>query len=408
MILCTYIWHFREPRDRSVNRLDLESASESLVCEAARYGQASEMFGPQAERQYDPVSLPRSLWDQTSGEAAVGQLWDAIPNNLRAPLRNSNPGDEIKICIASPLAAIGELPWEYLADAAQANGVSARLRIARTVPIAASPPSLSVQRPIRVLLVASNPKDERLMDTQRELALLQRSLSADAYCAQILTEPTLEGVRNALVSFQPTIVHFVGHAGVDHGAGMLVLHDPSSGTAWIGASTVAALLPISVRLMCLSTGVSAPNYDIRGLERFAQAPGELRLPSMIFNCRNLTENAAATFWLSFYSNIVAFGGDAAGAFFTAQDATRAVSVTEWGSFALIERSSGSKPFGLTEEADHARYADEIKALLSSRLTSELSERMSQLGEAGSDLFGDRLSEEASRFNELSARLGSKQ
>jgi hypothetical protein len=75
---------------------------------------------------------------------------------------------------------------------------------------------------------------------------------------------------------------------------------------------------------------------------------------------------------------------------------------------LVERSSGANPFSVTQVADPERYADEIKVLLSSQLTSELSDRLRQLGNAGAELLDEPLREERTRLTEFSSKLGFKE
>src|SRR5262249_27966490 len=156
-------------------------------------------------------------------------------------------------------------------------------------------------------------------------------------------------------------LHYVGHSGIDRSSGALILHDETSGTHWISAAELAKALPISVRLLCLSTCISAKNYNVRGLSRFAHASTTLRLPTLVINRYGICESTAKAFWSTFYSALAAKLGDVAGAMFTAQDSVRAGQGDEWGSFSLVQRDGGARPFVLTDTFSPDRYANELQA-----------------------------------------------
>src|SRR5262245_9982813 len=157
------------------------------------------------------------------------------------------------------------------------------VRFLRLVPTLYTSPPLSIVPPIKVLVVVTNPKDERLLRSDVEIQILTQELSKmPQYQLECLMEPKL-GALTAALERSPHIVHYVGHSGINGTAGNLILHDVYEGTHWLSAEQIALLLPSSVRLLCLSTCVTNTNYQTGGLVKFAHAPAGLNLPTTIVN-----------------------------------------------------------------------------------------------------------------------------
>ena len=369
-----------------------------------------------------PVALPldpsasklsRAEWTRSRVPGAewmtVGaQLWSALPPKIREPLLEASPEEPCRVKIASNSPAIDDLPWEWLNDGDLPFALRPHIRLSRSVPIRVAAPPMAVVPPVRVMLAITNPKDDRLLDPQREIEAIVEGLAHPPYELRILQEPTWEALAVELSEYEPHIVHYVGHAGVGQGQGNLILHDWESRSHWISGPELAQALPLSVRLLCLSTCFTAPNYQILGLPRLAHTASTYRLPTTIANRYPVGEESVREFWRTFYVALIEEDGNANEAFHQAQMATAAAPGTQadWGSFSLVIRDQSAQVVHLEEPGGKPRdkRAEEIQAQLASRLASELAEMTRRLGKETPDILQKRSQAEADWASDLAKDL----
>ena len=336
------------------------------------------------------------------------QLWDSIPSAAKAPLLEASDSQPCRLKISSNSPVIDDFPWEWLDDGIdQPFALRAQTRVSRSIPIRLAIPPMRVERPLRVLLVLTNPKDERLLNASKEIYAIRPRLDESPYDLKILEEPRWEALLSTLQE-SPHIVHYIGHAGVERGEGNLILHDWESRTQWIAGSELAQALPPSVRLLCLSTCFTVRNYQILGLPRLAHAPGTTRLPTTVVNRYAVEEEAVSSFWREFYESLARNMGNVNEAF---HDAQRAVSAqpsapADWGSFSLVIRDQTGEGMrlerGRTRSAE--QYGAEIQAQLASQLANDLAERLLGLGSTSADIVQKHYDEAASRASNLAQDL----
>jgi hypothetical protein len=247
----------------------------------------------------------------------------------------------LRIEICSRARWIDDIPWEWLrfgdgGPAALEDGIELVRTAASAYP---SPPEV-LAGPMRVLVVLTNPKDERLLNPYRELDAVAGRLRGHDYAMTLVSKPDLEEFARALESTQPHVLHYIGHSGISGGAGHIILHDEHDGTYWLSATDLATRLPSTARLLCLSTCFTAPNYDIGGLPRIALSSGA-PLPNVIANQHAVEGQSVAEFWHHFYEALVT-GGDVVVA---ADGARRALAKSrpasgDWASFLIVQRDAG--------------------------------------------------------------------
>ena len=244
-------------------------------------------------------------------------------------------------------------------------------------------PPISAPSQIRVLLVITNPKDERLLNPSAEIEAVRPRLSAAPYELRILEEPTMSALVEALHG-EPHIVHYIGHAGIDRGQGNLILHDYRGVSDWISGPELSKALPPSVRLLCLSTCFTVPNYQVLGLPRLAHTSASYRLPTILANRYAVREPGVRGFWEAFYSTLVDQAGNVNEAYHQAQQVVASLSGSEsdWGSFSLVIRDKTglglSIEQGMTKDIN--RSAEEIRAQLISHVANDLAVELSNLGD----------------------------
>ncbi len=355
--------------------------------------------GPNFSREVFQVVLPRafaetafmdepSSWRERQRPAQVARdlgyrMWMQLPKPIRADILSGTPGTPRRVSIVSTATGMDDIPWEWLnADGSDVIAMLPSVRFVRQVPVLYVAPPLTVPLPMRVLIVLTNPKDERLLDAHRELTIIKRGLEGRTdYQVRELLEPRLEALRHAL-EWAPHIIHYVGHAGISGSRGHIILHDERDGTRWLSAAEIARVLPTSVRLLCLSTCVTTRNYQTGGLVRFAHCGSDLPLPTTIVNQYALDEGAAVAFWRRFYPALLTRDGDVVEAFHESrmEASTTSDGTWSWASFSLVVRDGTGHPFriGQTGERRPERFAAEIQAQWSARLANNLANRKRSL------------------------------
>ncbi|MER9762994.1 CHAT domain-containing protein [Mesorhizobium sp. M0138] len=344
------------------------------------------------------VSLPPWSSDPSSGLAS-DWLWGLVPPEAQQKVAMAN--EPVQLMIQSGNVGVDLLPWESLL---RLNLNPVGFSVARLVPSSLRPPPLTVVPPLRMLLVSSNAHDD-IAFNERDRSILRESADSQFYDVREARRATGTSVMGVVQEFDPHIIHFMGHGGIVGGEGAVVLRDETTGlTNWIRASQVSRGLPVSTRLLCISTGFSQRNYDISGLVGFAHAPQSVRLPTSIVNRSDVDESGVAAFWGEFYSELIAERGNVLRAYNTAvARLARAGTLTPTESFSLVIREDGYRPLRLGSTIDPMQHAAEVQAQLAARLATDLQEKLKTFGdtEMGKAL-GESYDEERSRFSDLSS------
>lgn len=316
----------------------------------------------------------------------LGQrMWNNLPEMVRNEALAGSQNDPQRVAILSTATGIDDVPWEWFNDG-QGLQIAATdsARFVRLVPTLYASPPLTVAQPVRVLIVLTNPKDERLLQGGVEIdTVTQGLMNSSDYEVKQLLEPRLDALRREL-EWSPNIIHYVGHAGISRSTGNLILHDEHDGTRWLPANQISRYIPSSVRLLCLSTCVTAENYQIGGLAKFAHCPPEVPLPTTIVNQYAIEQTEAATFWRKFYPAMIKHGGNVVEAFHEARMAVHDENFNScgWASFSLVVRDSAGNPFRITGASgqNQGRVDAEIQAQWATRLANNLASRMRSLGD----------------------------
>lgn len=406
------IWHFSSGSSISKGTVTLRAFSSDK-----EYFRGAGQGSPEAF----PVTLPlqaesraveskparTSVLSSDEAERLGTVLFRCLPPAAVEPLLEfvGDPNRALRIKISSDLPACDDLPWECLCSGpGQFFALRPDVRIVRSIPVLVKTPPATVTPPLRVLLVITNPKDERLLDPWREMAAVTQRIQPPDYELHTVSEPTIEALLEVLRSVQPHIVHYIGHAGINRGEGNLILHDESHGTHWVCPSDLASALPLSVRLICLSTCFTAENYQLLGLPRFAHAAAELRLPTFVANQCATDEATVRSYWSAFYDELISGGANVNEACHRAALAVSQVSgpTAAWAAFSTVIRDGSGEVMKIAPATgiSPARFAYEIQAQFASRLANELAEQVRALGESASKEIRSHLDQEVARVTDL--------
>jgi hypothetical protein len=388
------------------------SSEQELFESSGKGGQAFSMYLP-VERVAKSMEYQAESGHGLSSErlASLGwKLWEALPPDARVPLEQAAPDQVVRLKISSNSPAIDDLPWEWLNDGPSRPPFALRagIRLTRSVPVMLPVPPLSLRKPFRVLLVIPIPYDESSMNAYQEIEAIGPALSRDPYQMEILKETTWEALYEALrAEPQPAIVHYVGHAGIDRGEGSLILQDSSGRSHWIAGSQLSQELPVTVGLMCLSTGITAPNYQISGLSRLAYMPASRRLPTCIVTLYPVTQPGVRRFWEVFYAELAQHGN----AVEAHADAQRAVAAdaaagADWGSFCLVIRDQSGQVIRISTRGPLPveRNKQEIAARVTAQIANDAAATSIAMGDLTSDAHVAQLYEESKAAQKYSKGL----
>jgi len=316
---------------------------------------------------------------------AMGRrLWDSLPVSVqRSLIMAQSPHRPVQLKVCSSIPAVSDLPWEWLSDG-QEPFIALRpgVRLTRSVPLRLPVPALSVTKPLQVLVVLANPEVGGL-NLGRELDAVTEGIEAAGCRLQVAQERSIAGLQHLLDRDPPNVLHYIGHAGLSHGEGNLILQDRDARSYWLSATQLSELLPPSVRLLCLSTCFTVDNYQITGLHRLAQAPTLLKLPTVVANQYPVSEQAVRVFWRVFYRALLDDGNvNEATALARKAVAETESAFADWGSFSLVLRDQSGVSFAFgPEEAHPGKRAEEIEAQFAVRLANDLAEQVYAFGES---------------------------
>lgn len=353
-----------------------------------------EMFGGDADlmQAINDAARSRSVPNGLAQQAAEAWWYGSeswLRHGLESLLANSN--DTIRLNVVSASPSLWHMPWEWLEIPLREVFPGARIVVNRAVPMRYTPPRLRVEGGLRLLTLASNPKDERKMNVYQELEAIRlppgmiRQDSREAYGPDVATE---------IATSQPNIIHYVGHAGMDGEEGSLILENSRGSSEWLNPRAFQALLSPAVRLLCLATCVTVSNYDIRGFAGFAlgDSGGTFTdLPSIVFTQFPVTPESSELFWARFYEVLAGSEANLSDAVDAARDSVRKASPNsaDWSSFVLVLRehfdSRTGQPFltpsqesglpgvsGSSEKATKWKLnPEELESYFASRLANQL-------------------------------------
>jgi CHAT domain-containing protein len=235
-----------------------------------------------------------------------------------------------------------------------------------------------------VLLVAPTPAEKRLVDTDAEIDAVMHGLRLPEYDVEVVAYPSSEVLRHSMESEPPNVLHFIGHGGINHGEGSLILQNPDGRSRWVSATELAGILPVSVRLVCLSSPVTTENYQILGLCHLARAAGLVALPTVVTNQYPVGFAGAEAFWAAFYGALLNRRGNVNDAVHDARRATYDAvgDYADWGSFSLIVRDQTGVSFDLGRSVPETerRQSIELAAQFASQLANDLAQQVTSLGD----------------------------
>jgi tetratricopeptide (TPR) repeat protein len=202
------------------------------------------------------------------------------------------------------------LPWEYLATEGEFLFKGRENFLIRKPSLEERAATLQeITFPLRQLVIISNPPDlpdRKKLDVVKEKRLIKEALKPLMDEGRIVVrwedEASLERIHDALLAFDPHIIHYTGHGGFDEEkGGVLLLEDGSDKSQMVGGAALAERIAgRDVRLVVLSGCQTA---EAKTTDSFSSVAGALvnkGVPAVIAMQQSIRDDSATAFASRFY------------------------------------------------------------------------------------------------------------
>ncbi len=312
--------------------------------------------------------------EQKAVERFGRRLFDAVFSGsvlkvfhqTRKKARGQQCGVRLKLCIDSPKLA--SLPWEFLFDKNGGDYVclSPDTPINRHISLRQEIKPIKVDSPLRILAVASNPKDLGSLDVAREKQHMDEAIRSLGPLAELvwLQDATWRDLQAAMLEGPWHVFHFIGHGDFDsiRDEGLIYFEDEKGYSAPLSATNVARLLRghSTLQLAVLNSCEGARGSDLDIFSSPATALIRGGIPAVVGMQYEITDTSAKEFSRSFYEFLVKTGAvDVA-----VNEARRAITFAfdqtfEWATPVLYSRSTDGQLFDVSDRSK-AKQSDEAK------------------------------------------------
>jgi len=143
----------------------------------------------------------------------------------------SGKGEFLRIRLRIEPLELAALPWEFLYDKQKDDffSVSPDTALTRYIPMNEPTHSVTVEPPLRVLVVISHPFNWAPLNVEQEKKTIEEALKEPIRQGKvelkILEKTTVAHIADAMRHFSPHVFHYVGHATFSEGQGKMVLEN---------------------------------------------------------------------------------------------------------------------------------------------------------------------------------------
>lgn len=209
------------------------------------------------------------------------------------------------------VASLWRLPWEYIHDGDDFVCLNGELRLSRLpedLIMLSLPPAPS---PLRVLFVIAAPEDQKALDVERELTVIQDALE-DHICAghlvmDVLDEATLPALQDALRRQPYHVLHYVGHGTYTYKQqrGFLCFEKRSGETELVGAEHLKPVLDsaVGLRMIVAAACQSAQIGVLDAFDSVASGLLQFGVPAVLTAPTSLSDDSAIVLLHTFYGQL---------------------------------------------------------------------------------------------------------
>ena len=253
-----------------------------------------------------------------------------------------------------------DLPWEFLYDQRHNRFLaqSHRTPLVRYLDLPDPPHPLSVEGPLRLLVMISSPSGYPTLDVEQEWEALTGALAQQQAEGRVIIErlaARMSELRARLRREEFHVLHFVGHGFYhpDWHDGVLVMEDRHGRPHEVTGDELGGLLSEydQTRLAVLNACEGARSSASDSFAGMAQSLIQQGLPAVVAMQFAITDDAAITFARELYA-AVADGYPLEAALAEARGAIRdAGYLAEWGTPVLYSRAPDGQLFSLTGRSE---------------------------------------------------------
>ncbi|MFQ5856175.1 MAG: CHAT domain-containing protein [Anaerolineae bacterium] len=215
----------------------------------------------------------------------------------------------VTLAIHGNAAALWQLPWEYLHDRDEHLVLRGRFLLSR------KPLGLGEMQPpatpllLRILVIIAAPDDQRPLDTEEEIGVIQAALDEAVRTGRVrveyLDDATLPGIGEALRRFQPHVLHYTGHGDYDSESGrsFLALEREDGSTRRAGIAELRPHLTDAhdLRLVVLSGCQTARTSDVGAFRGVATGLLQAEVPAVLVMQFSILDQSGIKLAEAFYA-----------------------------------------------------------------------------------------------------------
>ena len=216
-----------------------------------------------------------------------------------------------------------QAPWEYLHDGKEFINLSGKAALVRTPQEETALAASEIPQPLKILVVVSNPTDAGEFDSERALSAIHEALDYSRRQGWVeldfLEVAVYENLLSRLQTFQPQVVHYIGHGGKNPaeteaikppysgklGETFLAFEDDSGDLAPLYGKDLKQLLAgcPSVKLLVLSGCMTGKTALTDALSGVGTALLREQLPALVVMQYSVLVDTAIQFAKIFYEAI---------------------------------------------------------------------------------------------------------
>jgi len=228
-------------------------------------------------------------------------------------LHSSQRGLRVKIHIDPEdpsLTQLASLPWEFLyrKDTRDFLNLSKFTPIVRYLDVQRPFTALPLERPLRILVVISDPEDYTGLDLKQERNLIEDTWAKqEGIQVEFMEHASILSLQQRLARRPYHVLHYMGHGAFDDytGHGVLVMQNEKGLGQLVDGSSLGVLLRdvLTMRLVFLNACDTAQVTREQGLDPFAGVASAMvmaGIPAVVAMQFPISDQAAITFSGTFY------------------------------------------------------------------------------------------------------------
>ncbi|MGD9315702.1 MAG: CHAT domain-containing protein [Anaerolineae bacterium] len=258
------------------------------------------------------LTRPQEVGDELFRAIFSGPVLSLFERSL-GMLHGKQHGLRIKIHIDPEdptLSQLASLPWEFIyrKDTRDFLNLSKFTPIVRYLDVQRPFSALPLERPLRILVVISDPPDYVDLDLERERALIEKTWAKqEGIQVEFMERASITALQRRLVRQHYHVLHYMGHGAFDEytGQGVLVMQNEDGFGQLVDGSSLGILLRDvrSLRLVFLNACDTATVTREQGLDPFAGVASAMvmaGIPAVVAMQFPISDQAAITFSGTFY------------------------------------------------------------------------------------------------------------